>query len=134
LSGSGVPHPGFIAVCEDTEVIGVCFYLMEVIDGFTPRGQLPGRFATDPSWRRRMTEDLVAGAAKLAGVDPAKVGLGDFGKPDRWVERQVERWRSQLEGYSSLDGYDRPQLPGSTPTGRRTTRSASSTATSSGPT
>ncbi|MCU1344892.1 MAG: hypothetical protein JWL70_1158 [Acidimicrobiia bacterium] len=112
LSGSGVPHPDFLAVCDDTDVIGACFYLMEPIVGFTPRGELPGQYATDASWRRRMTEELVAGAAKLASVDPVKVGLEGYGKPDQWVERQVERWRSQLNSYSDLPGYDKPELPG----------------------
>jgi aminoglycoside phosphotransferase (APT) family kinase protein len=59
-----------------------------------------------------MSQDLVDAAAKLAAVDPAAVGLSDFGKPDRWVERQVERWRSQLNSYSELSGYDKPDLPG----------------------
>jgi aminoglycoside phosphotransferase (APT) family kinase protein len=112
LSGSSVPHPGFLAACEDTDVIGACFYLMEPIDGFTPRDQLPGRYGTDATWRRRMSEDLIAGAAGLAAVDPDAVGLSDFGKPDRWAERQVERWRSQLGSYAELPGYDRPELPG----------------------
>src|SRR5690606_19637728 len=83
LEGTGVPHPGFLAVCDDLDVIGAAFYLMEPIDGFTPRGDLPGRYGTDPAWRRAMTVELVAGAARLGGVDPAAVGLSGFGKPDR---------------------------------------------------
>ena len=43
LAGSGVPHPGSTAVCDDIDVIGTSFYLMEPIDGFTPMGPLPGR-------------------------------------------------------------------------------------------
>jgi aminoglycoside phosphotransferase (APT) family kinase protein len=112
LAGTDVPRAELYAVCADESVIGVAFYLMSFIDGFTPRGPLPGKYATDPTWRRRLAEELIAGAAKLGNVDPDAVGLGDLGKPEGWAERQVARWRSQLEGYAELDGYDRPELPG----------------------
>jgi aminoglycoside phosphotransferase (APT) family kinase protein len=93
-------------------VIGTAFYVMELIDGFMPRDQLPGRYGTEPSWRRAMAEELIAGAAKLALVDPDAVGLGDLGKPDGWAERQVARWQSQLDGYREMENYDGPDLPG----------------------
>lgn len=112
LAGSGVPHPTFYAACPDLDVIGVAFYLMERIEGFTPMGELPGRYATDADWRRKIGPALVEGAASLAAVDHEAVGLADFGKPDAWLERQVSRWRSQLEGYTKFDGYDGPNLPG----------------------
>ncbi len=112
LSGSEVPHPEFYAVCADLEVIGTTFYVMAVIDGFTPSGPLPGRYGTDASWQHRFGEELVEGAAKLAGVDHAAVGLSDFGKADNWIGRQASRWRAHLEGYSQLEGYGAPEIPG----------------------
>ena len=112
LAGSEVPHPAFYAVCSDMDVIGVAFYLMEPIAGFTPMGDLPGSYATDSNWRRRIGLEMVEGAAALAAVDVQASGLGDFGKPDAWLERQVSRWRSQLEGYSKFEGYGEPDLPG----------------------
>ena len=112
LGGTGVPHAELYGVCADSEVIGTAFYVMEVIDGFMPRGPLPGRYGTDPTWRRTMAEELISGAAKLALVDPYAVGLDDLGKPEGWIQRQVGRWRSQLDGYSELEGYDGPDLPG----------------------
>ncbi|MGE0308847.1 MAG: phosphotransferase family protein [Acidimicrobiia bacterium] len=112
LNGSGVPAPALYGECADESVIGACFYVMEPINGFTPTGELPGNYANDPRWRWAMAEALIDGAAKLAQIDPNAVGLSDFGKPDRWVERQVERWRSQLASYSELSGYDGPDLPG----------------------
>jgi aminoglycoside phosphotransferase (APT) family kinase protein len=112
IAGSGVPHPEFYAACDDLGVIGVTFYVMGAIDGFTPAGALPGRYASDPAWRRAIAFELVDAAARLGAVDAHAVGLGDFGKPDRWLERQVARWRAQLDGYSELDGYDGPDLKG----------------------
>jgi aminoglycoside phosphotransferase (APT) family kinase protein len=111
LTGSGVPHPAFHGACDDESVIGASFYVMEPIDGFNPTGGLQGRYATDPEWRREMAFELVGGAAKLGTIEPDKVGLSDFGKPDQWLERQVGRWRSQLDGYSQMDGYDGPEIP-----------------------
>ncbi len=105
LSGSAVPHPRRLAVCGDTEVIGAAFYLMEPLDGFTPIGPLPGRYANDANWRHAIGEELVRAAAALAQIDTQVVGLADFGKPDQWLERQVGRWRSQLEGYAAMEGY-----------------------------
>ncbi len=55
---------------------------------------------------------MVDGAAKLGAIDAATVGLADFGKAGDWLDRQVSRWRSQLDGYSELDGYGRPELEG----------------------
>ena len=106
LAGSGVPHPCFYAVCADASVIGACFYLMEPLEGFAPRGQLPGDYGADPAWRRAMGHELVNAAAALAAVDHKAVGLEGLGKPDNWHARQVSRWRSQLDGYRSVPNYD----------------------------
>jgi aminoglycoside phosphotransferase (APT) family kinase protein len=99
------------ALAGSAAVIGACFYLMSPLEGFAPSGQLPGRYATDATWRRGMGEEMVRAAAALAGVDPAAVGLQDLGKPDDWHERQVGRWRSQLDGYRSVPNYDAGGLP-----------------------
>ena len=106
LTGSAVPHPEVYAACDDATIIGACFYLMSPLEGFAPSQQLPGSYATDAQWRRAMGEELVRSAAALATVDYKAVGLGDLGKPDGWHERQVERWRSQLDGYRSQPTYD----------------------------
>jgi aminoglycoside phosphotransferase (APT) family kinase protein len=112
LKGSAVPHPEFHDVCEDLDVIGAAFYCMAPIEGFTPNGDLPARFATDASWREQLGLQMAHGAASLAAVDHEKVGLATFGKSENWAERQVGRWRSQLDGYSQIDGYGKPDIPG----------------------
>ncbi len=111
LATTDVPHPRLYAACADLDVIGVCFYVMEPITGFTPMGELPGRWA-QASWRARLGEALVDGAVKLGAVDHHAVGLDDFGKADDWIARQVARWRAQLEGYGQLEGYDGPDIAG----------------------
>jgi aminoglycoside phosphotransferase (APT) family kinase protein len=106
LDGRSVPHPHFYAVCDDTSVIGACFYIMESLEGFAPHGLLPSEYATDPAWRHAMGEELVHAAAALGAVDHKAVGLENLGKPGDWHARQVLRWRSQLEGYRSMPEYD----------------------------
>ncbi len=106
LAGTGVPHPDLYAVCDDEAIIGACFYLMQPLEGFAPSGPLPDQYASDPSWRRAMGEELVRAAAALAAVDTTAVGLADLGKPDNWHERQVSRWLSQFDGYRETPNYD----------------------------
>ncbi len=112
LASSDVPHPGLIAAEPDAEVLGAAFYLMEPIDGFNPAGGLPERHRSDAAMRRAMGFSMMDAIAALSRVDHEAVGLGDFGKPEGWLERQVPRWRSQLDGYSELDGYPGPDIPG----------------------
>ncbi|MGE0387875.1 MAG: phosphotransferase family protein [Gammaproteobacteria bacterium] len=111
LAGSEVPHPRLYAACADESVIGACFYLMAPLEGFSPIGALPGRYGTDPAWRAAMGPEFVRGAAALAAVDYKAAGLEGFGKADQWHARQVDRWRSQLEGYAKLPGYQGSSLP-----------------------
>src|ERR1700744_6004703 len=99
LAGSAVPHPGLIAACPEEDVIGAAFYLMEPVEGFTPRDEMPARHASDPAWRRIMGLAMVDAIAALGGVDHVARGLGDLGRPEGSLERQVGRWRAQLESY-----------------------------------
>lgn len=108
LAGTDVPHPGLIAACDDETVLGVAFYLMEPIDGFNATSGLPALHAGDPEIRRNMGFALVEGAAALGRVDYQAVGLEGFGRPDRYLERQVSRWHSQLQGYERYEGWPGP--------------------------
>jgi aminoglycoside phosphotransferase (APT) family kinase protein len=112
LAGTAVPHPHLYAACGDPEVIGACFYAMEVIDGFSGLRDLPPRYRADPEWVRQMPIALVDAAAQLASIDPIAAGLADFGRADGWLERQATRWRRQLDSYSQLSGYEGPEIPG----------------------
>lgn len=112
LAGSDVPHPRLIAACPAEDVIGAAFYLMEPIDGFNPTTGLPELHRSQPQLRREMGFALVDGIVRLARIDYRAVGLEGFGKPEGFLERQVARWRSQLEGYNRFSGYPGAQLPG----------------------
>jgi aminoglycoside phosphotransferase (APT) family kinase protein len=97
LNDTDVPHPRGIAVCDDTSVIGACFYIMGHIDGWTPMGELPQPFRDDPQLRAAMAQELVDAIAQLSQVDWRAAGLEGFGKPEGFLERQVERWLAHLE-------------------------------------
>ncbi len=112
IADSDVPHPRLIAACAEENVIGTAFYLMEPIDGFNPTTGLPEPHRSDPAMRRAMGFELVDGIVKLGRVDYRAAGLEGFGKPAGFLERQVDRWRSQLESYSQFSGYPGPQIPG----------------------
>ncbi|MBA2954298.1 phosphotransferase [Nocardioides sp. MAH-18] len=109
LAGTDVPVPATYAHCADTEVIGAPFYVMERIEGTAYRSasQLeplgPERTATIAD---RMVDVLVA----LHAVDPAAVGLAEFGRPQGFLERQVRRWGKQLEGSKTTDRPNADEL------------------------
>ncbi len=113
LAGSDVPHPGLIACCDDPTVLGdAVFYLMEPVDGFNAGEELPPLHASDPAVRYGMGLSMADALAKLGAVDHVAVGLGDFGKPEGFLERQVPRWLSELDSYREYDNYPGPDIPG----------------------
>jgi aminoglycoside phosphotransferase (APT) family kinase protein len=112
LATSPVPHPALIAAEPDPSVLGAAFYLMEPVDGFNPTTGLPHPHADDPAIRRRMGFALVEGIAALGAVDHVAVGLGDLGRVEGFLERQVPRWRSQLDSYRDHEGYPGPDIVG----------------------
>ncbi|MDO8422789.1 MAG: phosphotransferase family protein [Parvibaculum sp.] len=113
LAGSDVPHPGLIAACAEEDVLGAAFYLMEPVDGFNATVGLPPLHAGNASVRREMGLAIADGAAALGRVDYVAVGLTGLGKPENYLERQVARWRGQLESYAEYEGWAGPgDIPG----------------------
>jgi aminoglycoside phosphotransferase (APT) family kinase protein len=104
LETTAVPHPRAVALCEEHDVLGACFYLMERVDGVSPI-PVPPQFDNDHD-RAEIAFAMVEALARLHEVDWRAVGLGDLGHPEGFHERQVERWCRQL------DSYQGRELPG----------------------
>lgn len=96
LQDTEVPVPKTVLACEDHSVVGSDFYVMEKVEGDVLRDAEPDRFGTTDA-RRRIGEELVDTLAAIHAVEYEKVGLGEFGYPPGYTERQVERWTQQLE-------------------------------------
>lgn len=104
LAGSDVPHPTLLVACPTVDVLGVAFYVMAEVDGANPTVDLPDAIRTSPDEQRRLGFAMADALLALAAVEPAAVGLEDLGRPEGWIERQVDRWRSQLAGYEQASG------------------------------
>jgi aminoglycoside phosphotransferase (APT) family kinase protein len=117
LNGTNVPHPAFRAACGDTSVLGVQFYVMDFIDAWMghglPKNPPPYDDKTCIHYRR-LPFALLDGIAKLCPIDYQKVGLADFGKPEKFLARQVDRWLGQLASYKTSDGYEGRKIEGFT--------------------
>jgi aminoglycoside phosphotransferase (APT) family kinase protein len=95
LEGTGVPVPKALLLCEDTGIVGTPFYLMERLEGrvfhdcslaeATPAERTPLYFA------------MADAMARLHAVDPATIGLSDYGKPGNYFARQIARWSRQYD-------------------------------------
>lgn len=108
LEGTEVPHPTLIAACSDREVIGANFYLMDHVPGVNVTTDLSVDFQSSSS-QHGLGLALVDGILTLSNVDPARVGLSDFGRTDNFLERQVQRWAQHFEKYAKYEGWDRKQ-------------------------
>jgi aminoglycoside phosphotransferase (APT) family kinase protein len=105
LAGSSVPHPALVAGEGDPTPLGTAFYLMEAVEGFNATQGLPPLHASSTSLRRRMGEAIVDGAVAISRIDPSAGTLANLGKLDGWLERQVTRWRGQIDGYAKFAGW-----------------------------
>ncbi|WP_445170550.1 phosphotransferase family protein [Mycolicibacterium sp. Dal123E01] len=99
LAGSAVPHPEFIAGCEDLDVLGVVFYLMEDVDGFNPATELAPAYAADPQMRHRVGLNYAADLARLGAAEWQGRPLQQLHRPGSFLARQVPNFRVLLESY-----------------------------------
>ena len=93
LAGADFPVPQVIAYCENTEVIGSAFYVMELVRGrifWDPR--LPGFLQQE---RAALFQSVNETIARLHTLDPEGLSLGDYGRPENFLRRQVARWSKQ---------------------------------------
>ena len=101
LHPTGFPVPAPLALCEDETVIGAMFYVMEFKAGrnFT-NGQLPD---LSPDQRTAIYHEMIDQLAALHAFDPAVAGLGDYGRPGNYFQRQVDRWTRQYRASQTDD-------------------------------
>lgn len=101
LHPTGFPLARPFALCEDPDVIGAPFYVMELVAGRTFwNGALPD---LAPEARRPVYHAMIDTLARLHSLDPAALGLGDYGPPGNYFERQVRRWTKQYRAARTDD-------------------------------
>lgn len=110
LADSDVPAPRPVAFCDDADVTGAPFLVMEHVDGVSITNRLPADYEPGPASVGRLGEEMVDGLAALHRLDWRAAGLGDFGRPEHFLERQVPRWTRQYESHAVRDLPRFPQL------------------------
>ncbi|MFJ5893258.1 phosphotransferase family protein [Streptomyces californicus] len=96
LHPTAVPVPEPLLLCEDDAVLGAPFYVMEYVEG-VPYRTAEQLAPLGPERTRAAVLGLVDTLVDLHAVDPGAVGLGDFGRPEGFLERQLRRWGKQLD-------------------------------------
>jgi aminoglycoside phosphotransferase (APT) family kinase protein len=102
LAKTTVPVPATIHLCSDLEPLGAPFYLMTHVPGVVLRTRQQCA-ELGVAYCAMLGDRLVDVLAELHTVDPESVGLGDFGRPEGYLTRQVARWRKQLDASRSRD-------------------------------
>jgi aminoglycoside phosphotransferase (APT) family kinase protein len=103
LDGCAVRVPRAVVACADPEVFERPFYVMERIDGVPVRGAIPAAWVAARETQHRAVEELIDALVEVHAVDWRAVGLDDLGRPEGFLERQVERWLAQLASYNGRD-------------------------------
>lgn len=109
LAGTPVPHPGFIAGCDDLGVLGVVFYLMEEVDGFNPGNEMAPAYVHDAGMRHDVGLSYSASLAELGNVAWEGSELAAIKRPGSFLARQVPQFLRLLESYRH-DKYDPESL------------------------
>src|SRR5688572_3716612 len=101
LRPTDVPVPSALAICDDPEVNGAPFYVMEFVEGHVVRDSATAARVLSEAARRAASESLVDVLAAIHAVDVDAVGLGELGRREGYIERQLKRWRGQLDHATS---------------------------------
>jgi len=105
LAGSPVPVPGVVDLVDDSSdalITGTVFFVMHRAPGDVLMHRRQNAAYT-PAALRALSLELVGHLADLHAVDPEAVGLGDFGRPDGYLARQLSTWRRQLDASRSRE-------------------------------
>ena len=104
--GGSFPVPEILARCEDDTVIGLPFYAMDRVPGIILRSDLPAGLSLDPAEAGALAERMIGLLARLHGLDPAGVGLGDLDRGPGYVARQVAGWNQRYRAARLPDSRD----------------------------
>jgi aminoglycoside phosphotransferase (APT) family kinase protein len=102
LHATDVPVPSPVLFCDDEDVLGAPFYVMDFVEG-TPYRTAEQLAPLGPERTRAAVLSLVDTLVELHAVDPAEVGLADFGRPEGFLDRQLRRWGKQLDASHNRD-------------------------------
>src|SRR6478609_4741067 len=97
------PTPRPLLYCTDDSVLGAPFYVMERVRGLILRRNLPDGLALPHETARKLSESFIDNLAALHGLDYAALGLGELGKPQGYLERQVRGWTERYQGSKTHD-------------------------------
>jgi aminoglycoside phosphotransferase (APT) family kinase protein len=95
LAPTGIPVPAALGYCSDPTVTGAPFYVMDHVDGYVLRTEGDADGVFDRESRRAISAHLVDILAELHAIDPDEVGLGDLGRREGYIARQLQRWYAQ---------------------------------------
>ncbi len=98
--------PEVYAICEDADVIGAPFYVMERLVGVIPRQDLPPELGLTPETTRQLCLNVLDTLVNLHKLDPAAAGLADLGKGEGYVAQQVEGWSKRFRAARTDDVGD----------------------------
>jgi aminoglycoside phosphotransferase (APT) family kinase protein len=97
LGATGVPVAPVVGLCEDESVNGAPFYVVEFVEGPILRGLAEAEIFPDEGDRRAIGERVADTLVAIHAVDPDAAGLGDLGRKEDYVARQLRRWQGQWE-------------------------------------
>jgi len=103
LASTSIPVAKVLYVDASGEILGVPFYVMEKVSGHVIRDVLPDDYAISVSEKHALGNALIDVLLELHNVDPASIGLGDFGRADGYLERQISRWSDQWQKSKTLE-------------------------------
>ncbi len=109
LGPAGIPVPVTVGLCTDESVNERPFYVMEFVEGHILRSAPEAEAAFDVATRRAVGDHMADTLAALHAVDPDAVGLGDLGRHEGYIERQLKRWRGQYD-QMQVEGVDHGAL------------------------
>lgn len=104
MGPAGVPVPPALGLCEDPEVNGAPFYVMGFVDGVIARNESQVRMHFDEDARHRASLALIDTLADIHGADPDSIGLGDLGRKEGYIARQLKRWYANYKAANEARG------------------------------